>query len=344
MATLPDYDPNEPGKYPFDALRNRVICDIAEPGSTFKIIPISGGLEEGLVNLNTPIFCEYGHFFYAGKTLHEAEARESFGNMTVSDILMHSLNVGAAKVGIMLGEDRLYNYIRRYGVGSKTGIALPGEVSGILHPVKAWSKLSIARIPMGQGVSVTPLQMVMAMGAIANKGVLMKPMLVDRLMDENGNLVAKYEPQVVGRAVSERTAKDMVTALKRVPTANGTAEAAALEHYTVAGKTGTAVKNLNGQYIDKYFSSFIGFFPADNPELCISVVIDDPPKHQHFGGKVAGPIFHNIAERAASYFNIKPDIDPDADPASISSTTLATVTGTVSAATHKPISGKVATK
>jgi cell division protein FtsI/penicillin-binding protein 2 len=160
---------------------------------------------------------------------------------------------------------------------------------------------------MGHGVAVTPLQMVMAMSAIANDGVLMRPMLVSRLEDEDHVPVAQYPPQTVRRVISEAAAKDMVEALKTVVTADGTAVKAALEHYTVAGKTGTAQKVENGQYVSsKFFSSFIGFFPADNPELCISVVLDEP-KGGHYGGQVAAPFFHEIAERAANYLNIRPD-------------------------------------
>ncbi len=340
MATLPNFDANEPGKYPIEALRNRVVCDIAEPGSTFKIVPISAGLNEGIVSLNDVFNCEMGRFAFAGKVLHDAH--HGFGDLSVMDIIMKSSNIGAAKVGIRLGEERLYQYIRRYGFGVKTGIPLPGEVPGLVHPTKRWSKVSIAQIPMGHGVAVTPLQTVMAMSAIANNGVLMRPMLVDRLVDgsyEDGLLVAKYQPQVVARVISEQAAKQMVAALKKVPTVDGTAEGAALEHYTVAGKTGTAQKVENGQYVSKFFSSFIGFFPADNPELCISVVMDQPSQNQYYGGKTAGPVFRAIAEQAANYLNLKPDIDPQSDPFSISTTTLATVG---SAPGRKPQSGKAA--
>ena len=325
MATVPTYDPNEPAKYTFDSMRNRVICDVAEPGSTFKIVPVSAALSENKVSINEIFFCEHGHFNYGGHTLHEAHS-SGFGNLSVAEIIIHSSNIGAAKVGIRLGDQSLYSYMRSYGLGVKTGLPLPGEVSGIVHPVKTWSTVSLAQIPMGHGVAVTPLQMVMIMSAIANNGVLMKPMLVDRLVDENGALAVKYSPQSVGRVISEKAAKDMLIALKGVPTREGTAEEAGLEHYTVAGKTGTAEKNANGHYLDgKYFSSFIGFFPAENPELCISVVVDDPPKSMHFGGKVAGPAFHKIAERSASYFNVKPDKEPSSKSGASSVSSMATV-------------------
>jgi cell division protein FtsI/penicillin-binding protein 2 len=208
-----------------------------------------------------------------------------------------------------MGESRLYDYISNYGFGARTGLPLPGEVGGISRPVKSWSKVSVAQIPMGQGIAVTRLQMLMAMSAIANNGVLMRPMLVNRLEDGDGNVVVRYSPQPVRRTIDESAAKLTVEALKTVVSPDGTAPKAALEHYTVAGKTGTAQKVENGQYVhNKYVSSFIGFFPADNPELCISVVLDES-KEGYYGGQVAGPVFKDIAERAANYLNIKPDIE-----------------------------------
>jgi cell division protein FtsI/penicillin-binding protein 2 len=305
MATLPNFDPNHPGAFPMDALRNRIISDIAEPGSTFKIVVVSGALNENVVHLGDIFNCEHGYFFYAGKPLHD---HDSQGLLTVSGIIQHSSNIGAAKIGIQLGEQRLYKYITDFGFGTKTGIPLPGEVSGIVHPVNKWTKVSIAQIPMGQGIAVTPLQMVMAMCTIANHGVLMRPMLIDRLENSDGKVVAKYQPQAVRTVISERAAKDMITALKTVPTKEGTAEKAHMEHFTVAGKTGTANKVEHGQYVRKFFASFIGFFPADNPEICISVVIDDP-KHGYFGGQTAAPFFKEMADRAANYLNLKPDIE-----------------------------------
>jgi cell division protein FtsI/penicillin-binding protein 2 len=305
MATVPNFDPNRPGAFSMDALRNRVISDIAEPGSTFKIVVVTGALNENVVHLTDLFDCEHGRFVFAGKPLHD---HDSQGILTVSGIIQHSSNIGAAKVGIQLGEQRLYKYITDFGFGTKTGIPLPGEVSGIVHPVNKWSKVSIAQLPMGQGVAVTSLQMVMAMCAIANHGVLMRPMLVDRLENSDGKIVAKYQPQPVRAVASERAITDMITALKTVPTKVGTAEKAHMDNFTVAGKTGTAQKVEHGHYVQKFFASFIGFFPADNPEICIAVVIDEP-KNGHFGGQTAAPYFKEIADRAANYLNIKPDIE-----------------------------------
>jgi len=316
MATLPNFDPNNPGTAPAEARRNRVIADLAEPGSTFKIVVVSGALNDGVVRLSDTFDCENGHFHFAGRVLHD---HESYGVLTTERIITKSSNIGAAKIGIKLcekmGESRLYDYIHNYGFGSRTGLPLQGEIGGIVHPVKKWSKVSIAQIPMGQGVAVTSLQMMMAMCAIANKGVLMQPMLVDRLEDRNRVVVAKYSPQRVRRVISEAAAEQMVTALKTVVSPEGTAGKAALTHYTVAGKTGTAQKSggPEGYLKGKYFASFIGFFPADNPELCISVVMDEP-KQGYYGGQIAAPVFKQIAEAAANYLNIRPE-DGEAAPA-----------------------------
>jgi cell division protein FtsI/penicillin-binding protein 2 len=306
MATLPNFDPNQPGHSPMEALRNRVISDTAEPGSTFKIVVVTAGLNEHAVSFNEKFDCGHGQFSYAGRVLHD---HESLGTLTVEEIITKSSNIGAAKIGIQLGRDKLYEYMRRFGFGRRTDIPLPGEVGGTVHPLKDWSLVSIAQIPMGQGVTVTPLQMVMAMSAIANKGLLMRPMLVDRLEGPDGKIMVKYKPQPVRQVADPETIQEMVTALKTVATRDGTAVQAGLDHYTVAGKTGTAQKVEHGQYVQKFFSSFIGFFPADNPELCISVVMDEP-RDSHFGGLVAAPVFHAIAERAANYLDLKPDIEP----------------------------------
>lgn len=305
MATLPNYDPNRAAAFSDDVRRNRNISDIAEPGSTFKVVVVSAALNENIVRLTDTFDCEHRHFYYAGHTLHD---HESYGVLTVQDIIAKSSNIGAAKIGIKLGEDRLFDYICKFGFGSLTGVPLPGEVSARrwVPGVTNWSKVSIAQIPMGQGVSVTRLQMTMALCAIANQGWLMQPMLVDRLEDSEHRVVAKYSPQRVRQVINEPASKSMVQALKCVVSPEGTAAKAALDHYTVAGKTGTANKAEGGHYVDKFFSSFIGFFPADNPELCICISFDEP-KQGHFGGQIAAPVFKQIAEAAANYLNIRPE-------------------------------------
>jgi len=317
MATLPNFDPNNPGDSSNDAHRNRAIADVAEPGSTFKIVVVSGALNDGTVRLSDTFDCEHGYFHFAGRVLHD---HESCGVLSVKQIITRSSNIGAAKIGIKMGPPRLYDYIRSFGFGARTGIPLQGEVVGLVRPLKNWFKVSIAQIPMGQGIAVTRLQMTMAMCAIANKGVLMRPMLVDRLEDREHNVVAKYPPQRLRQVISESTAKSMVEALKTVTSSEGTAPKAALDHYTVAGKTGTAQKFEHGELArGKYFASFIGFFPADNPEICISVTMDEP-KQGYYGGQIAAPIFKQIAERVANYLNIRPE---DAEEPSASDTLAA---------------------
>ncbi len=318
MATLPNFDANDLDSASVEARRNRVITDAPEPGSTFKIVVVSGGLNDGIVRLTDTFDCGHGHFWHAGKELHD---HESYGLLSVENIISKSSNIGAAQIGIKMGQARLYDYIKAFGFGEKTGIPLQGESSGIVHRLDSWSKVSIAQIPMGQGIAVTRLQMMMAMCAIANHGWLMRPMLVDRLEDSDHRVMAKYTPQAVRQVISDSAAKSMIQALKTVVSPDGTAPKAALEHYTVAGKTGTAQKAEHGKYVQgKYFASFIGFFPADNPELAISVMLDEPDIHKgYYGGQIAAPIFKQIAERTANYLNVRPE--DGRDPASLDSTT-----------------------
>ncbi|HVK59856.1 MAG TPA: penicillin-binding protein 2 [Candidatus Kapabacteria bacterium] len=311
MATLPTFNPNALDDSKAYQRRNRVISDQAEPGSTFKIVVVSAGINEKEVDLNTLIDCENGTFFYGGRKLSDAHEE---GVITVERVVSKSSNIGSAKIAIQLGKQRLYDYVKSFGFGDKTGILLPGEIDGTVHPVSKWSGLSITRIPMGHEVDCTPLQMVMAMSAIANGGTLMKPLLVESLVDENGKVVAKFEPQAVRDVVSAETSRKMVTALKTTVSTNGTGLKAKLPFHTVAGKTGTAQKLVNGQYTRSlHYSSFIGFFPADDPELCISVVVDAPDRKKggYYGSETAAPIFQKIAERAANYLAIPADQIPE---------------------------------
>lgn len=308
MASLPNFDPNDLRTADTNAMRNRVISDLMEPGSTFKTIVIAGALNENVVKLSNSVFCENGVFRYAGITLHDSEGHH-FGNLTVQQVLQKSSNIGAAKIGMQFGADKIYEYMQEFGLGAFTGIPLPHEASAsqFVHPLKG--KYSIAQIPMGQGVAATRLQMAMVFGAIANGGVLMHPMLVKRLEDHDGNVVQRYEPQGVRRVVTEATAREMIEALKTVVSKDGTAQFAAITNYTVAGKTGTAQKVVDGRYSsEKFVVSFIGFFPADKPEICISIVMDSAKEGgRAFGGALCGPVFSEIGRRCASYLNIPPD-------------------------------------
>ena len=307
LAVWPDFDPAHPGAATADQMRNRVVADTYEPGSVFKIVAISAALNEHLVSLTDTIDCENGLWYYAGKPLKD---HGHYKVIPVETVVGKSSNIGTAKIGLMLGEERLFKYLTAYGFGQRTGVTLDGEVVGIVRSPKQWDKLKITRVPIGQGIAVTHMQMMMSMCAVANKGRLMRPMLVSRLEDQSGQVFAQYHPQMVRQVVSERAAQLTVTALKNVVTTNGTARAARLDHYTVAGKTGTAEKPLNGAYTDEYVASFFGFFPADNPQVCISVVLDEPEKDKgYYGGTTAAPIFKSIAEQTAKYLKIRPDRD-----------------------------------
>ena len=333
LASLPGFDPNDLRTINTNTEPDRVISDVMEPGSTFKTIVISGALNEHIVNLNDTVFCENGVFHFAGITLHDSEGHH-FGNLTVQQVLQKSSNIGASKIGIQLQAPKLYDYMQDFGLGAFTGIPLPHEVSAknYVRPANKWGKYSIAQIPMGQGVAVTRLQMVMAVGAIANGGVLMRPMLVKRLEDANGNVVQRYEPQSVRRVVTETTAREMVEALKTVVSKDGTAAMAAVTNYVVAGKTGAAQKVVDGRYAsDRFVVSFIGFFPADNPEICISIVMDSPKEGgRAFGGALCGPVFSEIGKRCASYLNIPPDeiATPPASPTIVAAARTANNLGT----------------
>ena len=308
LANWPNYDLNSVGDYKEDDMKDRAIEDMVEPGSIFKIVTASAALNERAVKMDTMIFCENGHFNFAGKVLKD---HHGYGDLSVMDILMKSSNIGAAKLAMLMGEQKFYEYIRRFGFGERTGVALPGEINGLVHPPHLWSKISISRIPMGQGVGVTPLQTVAAMSAVANGGHLMMPQIVHEITDEHNSVVANYPPVEIRQVMSAEVSKEMRDALKRVVSKEGTAVLAAVAGFTVAGKTGTAqipIPGGAGYYDNKYVASFEGFMPADNPAFVALVMINDPKTgpEQYYGGLVAAPVFSRIAEKAARYLNLEP--------------------------------------
>ena len=309
MASRPHFDINDRAAAEPEQMKNRAIIDMIEPGSTFKIVTVSGVLNEKLVGPNTPVYCENGHWEYAGKILHDAHP---IGTIPALDVLVHSSNIGAAKLALQLGENRLYDYIKLLGFGDRTGIDLPGEIVGMVHPVDHWSKISITRIPMGQGVGVTPIQMVMAMGAIANEGKLMMPHVIHSITNEKSEVVTEFAPVMVRQAVNPEAVKDVVRALVDVVSPRGTAKGAAVPGFPVAGKTGTAqkVSPQGGYMTGKYVVSFVGFLPANDPELVGMVMLDNAvtPPNMNFGGLVAAPIFSSIAEQSMRHLNIDPPL------------------------------------
>jgi cell division protein FtsI (penicillin-binding protein 3)/stage V sporulation protein D (sporulation-specific penicillin-binding protein) len=230
--------------------------------------------------------------------------------LTVHQILQKSSNIGVAKLALQLGETKLYEYIRRFGFGQKTGVTLSGEIPGLVNPPYRWSKLDITRIPMGQSVAVTPMQLVTAMSAVANGGRLMKPMIVSDITDSTGRTVAHFTPEVVRQVVSMDTTRKIASALKDVVSKGGTAQKAEVPGFRVAGKTGTAQKvNPNGGYYSgRYVTSFCGYMPADDPQFALLVLLDDPKVKDGiaYGGTVAGPVFSKIAQQTARYLDLQP--------------------------------------
>ncbi|MDX2227114.1 MAG: penicillin-binding protein 2 [Verrucomicrobiae bacterium] len=309
MANRPTFNPNL-RKPNLECLRNRAISDIMEPGSTFKIVTTTAAFNEGIINLRSQFYCEQGQFLYAGKVLRD---HGGYGVLDVETGIQKSSNIMAGKIGLELGENRLFKYISFFGFGQRTGIRLPAEARGLVHSPRKWSKVSIVHIPMGHEVAVTPLQMISAFSVIANGGLLMKPMIVGRVQDQGGRTVEAHYPTVVRRVISPRAAEMMNEALKSVVSRDGTAARASVEGFTVAGKTGTAQKidPATGAYYQghdgKVVASFIGYLPADNPEFCVLVVLDEPVSKSNFGGQTAAPVFSAMASQIARQMGLVPE-------------------------------------
>ena len=307
MANRPTFDLNLRSDAKPEQMKNRAIIDMMEPGSTFKIVVAAAALNEHKVGLDSTIFCENGVWNFGGTALHDHAA---FSDLSVKDILVKSSNIGAAKLAVSLGDQKFYEYIRRFGFGERTGIELPGEIPGLIRPPQSWSKISITHIPMGHEIGVTPLQMTVAMATIANDGKLMTPRIVKSITTSDGKTISTLSPIALRQVISPQTAKQIGEALRGVVSDRGTAAAAAVPGFIIAGKTGTAEKvDPHGGYDKgKYVVSFSGFLPADHPEFVGLVVLDDAQTkpEQNYGGTVAGPIFSRIAEKAARYLDLEP--------------------------------------
>lgn len=304
MASRPNYDPNHYSEATLEQLRNRAISDMYEPGSVFKIVVASCALNEGIMNEDSTVFCEHGRFLYGGKILKDAHG-DFFGDLSVRDVLVHSSNIGAAKIALKIGDNKYYEYVRRFGFGEKTKIALPGEISGLVNPPSRWDKLTITRMAMGHAVASTPLQVVMAMATIANGGKLMRPQLILN----HGKGSATSEPIVIREVVSPKVAKAINSILSDTAE-RGTAKQAKVAGFKVAGKTGTAEKfNPHGGYLaNRYIVSFAGYLPVDHPRFVALIVVDDAhvANMSVYGGTIAAPIFSKIGEASARYLDLIP--------------------------------------
>ena len=319
MGSRPSFDPNDSKTYAPDRVRDRCLTDAVEPGSIFKIITMGAALNEGQINLNTPIFCNNGSFSYGGKVLHDDE-KAGFGTIPAIEVMAQSSNIGFAHMGIELGENKLYKYATAFGIGQRTGLMTQqGESAGLLRPVSKWSALSITRIPMGQEVLATPIQMVTAMSVIANGGRLVMPRLAKEVTDKSGRVMKIYQPRIVRQVISSDAAADVAKALEQV-TIDGTAKSIKIPGHTFAGKTGTAQKFVNGEYSHTDFvSSFIGFMPAQDPDFVALVMVDDPKTTKFYGAEVSAPVFATLATQMAQIRNIDKDLPEPAPATTLSS-------------------------
>lgn len=307
MASYPNFNPNAFRGYSHDALRNRVIADTFEPGSTMKVFLIASAMDARIVGPNDTFNCENGNYAIGGRVIHDTH---KYGNLRVSEILKYSSNIGSAKIGSRLGAERLLASLKNYGFGEKTGIDLPGEVSGYLRDRSRWYPIDLATISFGQGLSISSLQLVTALSAIANGGLLMKPYLVEKITDDAGTVIRQFAPVVRRRVNSAQTSQTMTKMMESVTSEGGTGLNAVVDGYLVAGKTGTAQKvdPMTKCYsATKRTASFVGFVPADRPRLTILVLIDEP-KTSSYGGVVAAPAFREIAHQSLCYLKVPPNI------------------------------------
>ena len=306
MASSPSFDPNRFLDADAGSWRNRNVQDMYEPGSTFKIVTAAAALEEGMVTPSQMLDCGDGMIQVGNVAIHEHGGIQ-YGLMNFEDVIVHSSNVGTIRVGLTLGQERFYRYIRRFGFGERTGVELPGETAGRVRRTGLWSQVSNASIAIGQEIGVTPLQMATAIATVANGGIRIPPHIIDHVDDGRGNAVEKSQRPAPVRVISERTAAILNEILKAV-IARGTGANAALSEHVVAGKTGTAQKAIRGGYSpDRVVASFGGYVPADRPRLVILVVVDEP-KGAQYGGEIAAPAFKEIAEASLRYLGVPPSI------------------------------------
>jgi cell division protein FtsI (penicillin-binding protein 3) len=306
MANAPTFNPNDPASVTAEDRTNIAVQNIYEPGSTFKIVAFAAAIEKGLVKPDDKIDCQMGSITVAGRVVHD---HKPFGVLTVTDALAQSSDVAAIKLGLLAGDESMYDYMKRLGFGSRTGVDLNGESPGILKPVNRWLPSSIGSLAMGQEVGVTPLQMATAYSALANGGNWIKPHVVRELRLPDGTVVYQAKPETRKALNPETTAA--LRGMFEYVTLHGTAKKAQLEGYTAAGKTGTAQKvdpKTRTYSATKFIGSFVGFAPANNPAVVIIVVIDEPMGAYH-GGDIAAPVFREIAEQVLPELNVTPDTE-----------------------------------
>jgi cell division protein FtsI (penicillin-binding protein 3) len=304
VANWPTYNPNAAKESPPDSRVDRATSSLYEPGSVFKIVTLSAAIDQGVTNPEEVVDCQNGAIYIAG---HRIRDHKPFGLLTVAQILQHSSDVGAIKVGLRLGAPKFYDYIRAFGFGQPTGVDLPGESRGKLRRIENWTPVSVGSISMGQEICVTPLQMITAVSAMANGGLIVRPHIV-REQRHGNQLTESQEPQP-RRVIKETTAASMRRMLEGV-VLGGTGKLAKLEGFTAAGKTGTAQKYdpETGRYSSHdLIASFVGFAPINTPAVTILVQLDSPAG-RHEGGQVAAPVFQRVAQQVLAYLEVPRDV------------------------------------
>lgn len=306
MANYPTFNLNEFFRAPPEVQRNRAITDTLEPGSTFKIVPTTAALEENLITPETIFDCSQTHVMVGNYRARLPNDHRPFGEMSVARIVAQSSNRGVAFMSVKLGRQRMYDYSRSFGFGQRSGLPMIGEVNGTLHPINRWDGLTITRLPIGHAISATPIQIHQAMATLANEGVRMKPRLINRVFDQEGNTVFAYHPEAEGRVVSAETAQTMGIMLMEAVSERGTARRAEIPGFEVAGKTGTTRKIINGRYSNReHVASFSGYFPVSQPRVVITVIVDNPTGPTSYGGVVAAPSFRALGEELIAYLGIR---------------------------------------
>lgn len=309
LAQAPVFNPNNLQNGDRAHWRNRNVADRFEAGSVMKIFSVAAALETGMVSPSTQYYCENGAYTIGRKVVRDTK---KLGTLTLQEIVKVSSNIGVIKMSEEIGKENLYAGLKNFGFGEKAGIELPGESTGYLSQPSAWSRMDVAAISFGHGMSVTPLQIATATCSIANGGMLMKPYLVKAIVDDDGEVVKEFKPVVRQRAISTQTAAMMNMILQTVTEKGGTGVAASIKGYNVAGKTGTAHKPENGSYGSRYISSFVGFAPAENPAVVILVMVDEPAT-AYFAATVAAPAFNKIMQKTLYYMHVAPKYGFDGD-------------------------------
>ncbi|AOS46417.1 Stage V sporulation protein D [Lacunisphaera limnophila] len=309
MANYPSFDLNQYNKAPLEAQRNYAVTDIIEPGSTFKIVAAGAALDQGLVTPASAFDCGNPIANYKGRDLKLPKEDHPFGLLTVSEIVSHSSNRGAAHLAMLMGGEKFHEYVERFGFGASTKFQLGGEVRGLLEPPARWDGLTITRMPMGHAVAATPLQIHMAMSVVANGGALLRPQIIQEIRDADGRVIRTFEPEKRTQVMKPSTAALLAQMLHGVVGPEGTAAGFDIPGFEIAAKTGTTQKIIDGKYVNnRHVASFVGFFPASRPEIVLSVIVDDAKmaKGNAYGRAVAAPAFKNVAEQLIQYLGIQP--------------------------------------